>query len=141
MHKPVRQRQRSLLNSTSLPQGNFSLGDLRLEVEYCDPGSLKPPRRALRAHDKLNIKSIEASIKEHGFLVPILVDAAGRVVAGHGRWLAAKNLGLTSVPVISVSHLTEEQIRLFAIADNKIAEKSKWDLDELRLELAELAQD
>lgn len=140
MPKPaVRKRERTFPAITNLQPSNFSFGDLRLHIEYRRPSELKPPRRALRVHEKPNITAIEASINEHGFLVPILVDAGGRIVVGQGRWLAATNLAIASVPVICVSHLTEEQIRIFTIADNKLAEKSKWDVDELRLELAELS--
>lgn len=75
---------------------------------------------------------------EFGCLVPIIVDSQMQIVAGHGRWEAAKLLEMASVPIIRVEHLTEAQLRLFAIADNKLPEGVEWDQDQLRIELAEI---
>jgi hypothetical protein len=77
-------------------------------------------------------------MNDFGCLVPIIVDALMRIVSGVGRWEAATLLGLTSIPIIRVEHLTEGQLRLFAIADNKLPEGVQWVKDELRIELAEI---
>ena len=141
MNKPIVRKRERTVRSTVPSVDELLVGSICACTSNIAALAISSRRGvALRAHGKANLTAIEASIKEHGFLVPILVDNAGRIIAGHGRWLAATNLGLPSVPVICVSHLTEEQIRLFTLADNKVAEKSKWDPDELRLELAELAE-
>lgn len=92
-----------------------------------------------KQHPMEQVEKIARSIEQYGFVWPILVDALTRVVAGHGRLMAARLLKLKQVPVIRVQHLTEEQIRAFRIADNKVAE-SPWDEQFLRLELDELLE-
>ena len=112
--------------------------NLRLATEYLAPGDLKPPAREPRKHPPRQLKQIEASIHEHGLKNPILIDDHNRMVCGYGRLLAATAMNLALVPVIRLSHLSPEQLRLYAIADNKLAEQSEFDLAELRLELEEL---
>ena len=85
--------------------------------------------------------AIAASIAEFGFVNPVLVDAAGVLVAGHGRVLAAKRLGLASVPAIRLAHLTEAQARALRLADNQIALNSGWDEALLAAELARIRED
>ena len=96
-------------------------------VEMVDVSSLQPDPKNPRKHKKRQIDQIVASIRSFGFNVPLLVDANRRVLAGHGRLLAAKQLGLTQVPAISLAHLTPEQARAFMIADNRLAEGADWD--------------
>ena len=84
------------------------------------------------------IEYVANSIKEFGFKVPIIIDKDNVVVAGHTRLLACESLGIEKVPVIVADDLTEEQIKAFRIADNKVAEKAGWDLDKLKLELEDL---
>ncbi|WP_118857954.1 site-specific DNA-methyltransferase [Sphingomonas mesophila] len=91
-----------------------------------------------RLHPRKQIAQLRASIKANGFTNPILVDNAGVIIAGHGRLIAARELGLTSVPVIELRDLTPDQARALRLADNKIALNSGWDVDLLRLELGEL---
>lgn len=112
--------------------------DLRIAIRYGRSDELKPPKRILRKHSNRQIEMIKALIRGHGFNNPILVNSTNEIVSGYGRWLAATALGMTVVPVIVLEHLTQEQLRLFAIADNRIAEQSEFDLDELKLELADL---
>lgn len=112
--------------------------DLRVVTNYVPPEELHPPEPILRKHSTRQIKLIGASINEHGFINPILVSADHRIVSGYGRWLAAKALGMSLVPVIQLGHMTPEQLRIYAIADNRIAEQSEFDLEELKVELAEL---
>ena len=79
-----------------------------------------------RAHSPRQIRQIARSIETFGFIVPVLVDAVGSVIAGHGRVLAARLLDWTEVPTISVDHLSEAQARAFMIADNRLTENSTW---------------
>lgn len=79
-----------------------------------------------------------ASIKEFGFTNPILIDETGVIIAGHGRLLAAKDMGLTEIPAITLTHLNHVQKKALRLADNKIALNAGWDVDQLRIELAEI---
>jgi hypothetical protein len=99
---------------------------------------LIPYARNSRAHSDEQVAQIAASIREFGFTNPVLVDGERGIIAGHGRVLAARKLGLDEVPVIELSHLTEAQRRAYVIADNKLALNAGWDLDLLKLELQEL---
>ena len=83
---------------------------------------------------------LEAQYKEFGFLNPIITDGENGIVAGHGRVMAAKKLGLKELPCIDASHLTETQRRAYIIADNKIAINSDWDTEMLRVEFDELKE-
>ena len=109
-----------------------------LKVEMKPIGELKPAKRNARTHSDEQIEQIASSIAQFGFLNPILVDGKGRVVAGHGRLQAATRIGLDEVPTLCVAHLTKDELRAFAIADNRIAEKAGWDRETLRVELEEL---
>jgi DNA modification methylase len=101
---------------------------------------LIPYARNARTHSEAQIAQLAASIREFGFVVPILVDSGGGIIAGHGRQLAARKLGMTEVPVILLDHLTENQKRAFILADNRLAEAAGWDEEMLRLELAALSE-
>jgi ParB-like chromosome segregation protein Spo0J len=102
---------------------------------------LIPFARNPRTHSEAQIAQIAASIAEFGFNNPILVDTKAGIIAGHGRLLAARKLGLTEVPVIVLDHLTEAQKRAYIIADNQLALNAGWDNDLLRAELAALQQE
>lgn len=99
---------------------------------------LANPRNA-RKHSKKQIVQIARSIKLFGFLIPILVDETGMIIAGHGRLEAARQLVLEMVPVIVVSHLSEAEKRAYVLADNKIALNAGWDREMLSIELGELS--
>ena len=111
----------------------------QLAFGYRSVASLKPFPRNARAHPKRQIDQIAASIRAFGFANPILIDATGEVIAGHGRLLAAKAIGLAEVPVIVLPHLNETQKRALRLADNKIALNAGWDIELLKAELGELA--
>jgi hypothetical protein len=111
-----------------------------LSVSYRPVGSLLPDKHNARTHPKLQLEQIAASIHAFGFTNPILIDPAGTIIAGHGRLLAAKSLGMTQVPTIALPHLAEAEKRALRLADNKIALGAGWDLDLLKLELGELAR-
>src|SRR5207237_3782671 len=98
-----------------------------LAITYVPTGQLKPDPRNARVHSKKQIRQIARSIESFGFNVPILIDNNFEVIAGHGRVLAAKHLGLTEVPTIRLDHLTEAQRRAFMIADNRLTEIAVWD--------------
>ncbi|MDB5660459.1 MAG: prophage LambdaMc01, methyltransferase [Cypionkella sp.] len=103
-------------------------------------GSLKPFARNARRHNDRQIDLIARSIREFGFLNPILIDADYNIIAGHGRFEAAQRLGLPTVPTVLLEHLTPSQVRAYRIADNRIAELSHWDDEILRLEISSLME-
>lgn len=109
-----------------------------LQVEAAPTSGLTPNPDNARTHLDKQIMQIAASIERFGFLVPIVVDKAGMIIAGHGRWLGARKLGLTSVPVVRAEFLSEDDRRAFALADNKLAELSGWDDKLLQAELNRL---
>ena len=100
--------------------------------------ALIPAARNSRTHSADQIAGIAGSIREFGFTNPVLIDGARGIIAGHGRVLAARKLGLAEVPCIELGHLTASQRRAYIIADNKLAENARWDMDMLRVELEEL---
>ncbi|WP_295496889.1 site-specific DNA-methyltransferase [uncultured Ralstonia sp.] len=100
--------------------------------------ALIPYARNAKRHSDTQVAQIAASIREFGWGAPILVDGQNNVIAGHGRLLAARKLGMTEVPVVPMDHLTDTQRRALILADNKIGENAAWDEDLLGLELAEL---
>ena len=110
------------------------------KLEHWPIERLLPYIRNARTHSEAQIAQIAASIAEFGFTAPILAGADGVIVAGHGRLAAARKLGLASVPVVVLEHLTPTQRRALVIADNKIAESAGWDEELLRLELADLQE-
>ncbi len=99
---------------------------------------LVPYARNARTHSEAQVAQIAASIREFGFTNPVLVDGDRGVIAGHGRLLAARKLGLAEVPTIELAHLTEAQKRAYVLADNRLALSAGWDDEMLRLELGEL---
>jgi len=99
---------------------------------------LIPYAKNSRTHNDAQVAQIAASIKEWGWTNPILVDEAGLIIAGHGRVMAARKLGIETVPVVIATGWTEEQKRAYVIADNKLAINAGWDEDLLKLELLEL---
>ena len=106
-----------------------------LKVEYVDVETLRPYAGNPRTHGKRQVQQIESSIGEFGWTTPILVDEEGNIIGGHGRLEAAKRVGLTTVPVIRLTGLSEVQKRACALADNKIADNAGWDDKLLATEL------
>ena len=109
-----------------------------LEVEYKWLSELKPHKNNTRTHSDAQVEQVAESIEQFGFTNPILVDGDMNIIAGHGRYLAAQELGMNDVPTIELSHLTDDQRRAYIIADNKLAENAGWDEELLKLELGEL---
>jgi len=110
-------------------------------IEYWLVEKLIPYARNPRTHSDTQVVQMAASIAEFGFNNPILVDTQAGIIAGHGRLLAARKLGLKEVPVIVLDHLTEAQKRAYIIADNQLAMNAGWDEELLRLELAALQEE
>ncbi|GMU44609.1 MAG: DNA methylase N-4 [Xanthomonadales bacterium PRO6] len=108
------------------------------KIEPWPTAKLIPYARNARQHSDAQVAQIAASIAEFGFTNPILAGSDGVIVAGHGRLAAAQKLGLITVPVVVLDHLTPTQRRALVLADNRIAENATWDEDLLRVELADL---
>ena len=111
------------------------------KVAHWPTARLVPYARNARTHSEEQVAQIAASIVEFGFTNPILAGSDGVIVAGHGRLAAAQKLGLESVPVVVLDHLTPTQRRALIIADNRIAENAGWDDAMLRIELQSLQED
>ncbi|MGA7323079.1 MAG: site-specific DNA-methyltransferase [Rhodomicrobium sp.] len=110
-----------------------------LKISYKDPAQLKRRDRNPRTHTPKQIRQIAASIKEFGFINPVLIDGLGAIIAGHGRVEAAMLLGMGDIPTVCAGHLTPAQVRAYVIADNRLAELAGWDRKLLALELQELS--
>jgi DNA modification methylase len=110
-----------------------------LQIAWRPLGELIPYARNPRTHSDAQVAQIAASIREFGWTNPVLVDGRNGVIAGHGRVLAARKLGLERVPVIELAHMSEAQRRAYVLADNQLALNAGWDQELLRLELADLS--
>ena len=109
-----------------------------MNIEQIDIKRLTPYARNSRTHTDIQVAQIAASIKEFGFTNPVLIDEDNDIIAGHGRVLAAKKLGLDTVPCIRLSHLSDTQQRAYVIADNQLALNAGWNFDILSVEIDEL---
>ena len=109
-----------------------------MEIKEVEVSALIPYAKNSRTHDDAQVAQIAASIKEFGWTNPILVDGDKGVIAGHGRLLAARKLGMAKVPTIELKDMTEAQKKAYVIADNKLALNAGWDTNFLSLELQEL---
>jgi ParB-like chromosome segregation protein Spo0J len=111
----------------------------RRQLLFVAIGDLIPDPHNPRKHGRAQISAIARSIETFGFNAPILVDKNNKIVAGHGRYEAAKLLGLDKVPIVSLSHLTETQARAYLLADNRLTDRSTWDDPKLAIQLKELS--
>jgi DNA modification methylase len=111
----------------------------RMLIVYRAIEQLKPDPDNARRHSKKQVRQVAESIKVFGFNVPILIDRDGNVIAGHGRLLAAGELGMTKVPTLCLDHLTPAQVRAFRIADNRLTEIATWDDRLLAQQLKDLS--
>jgi site-specific DNA-methyltransferase (adenine-specific) len=109
-------------------------------LEAIQIDALIPYARNSRTHSDAQVAQIAASIKEFGFTNPVLIDGGGGIIAGHGRVLAARKLGLTDVPCIRLDHLTDAQKRAYVISDNRLALNAGWDMEMLKVEFADLQE-
>lgn len=111
------------------------------KIQYVEINKLIPYVNNARTHDDAQVTQIASSIKEFGFNNPVLIDKDNGIIAGHGRVMAAKKLGLVEVPTIMLDHLTDAQRKAYILADNRIALNSGWDIELLSLELKDLDSD
>ena len=118
-------------NGAAAPRLATAIEHVAITVPIPYPGNA-------RRHDDRQMAKLAEIIRQVGFQAPMLLDDESTIIAGHGRWLAAKQLGLTQVPVIRVSHLSPDQVKAFRIADNRLAELSSWDDTALAIELKQL---
>src|SRR3954470_10052983 len=116
------------------------MSGLGLRIESRPVTSLIPYARNARTHSDEQVALIAGSIRSFGFINPILVDGGNGIIAGHGRLAAARKLGLATVPVIELAHLSERDKRALIIADNKLTERAGWDMDLLSLEVGDLGE-
>lgn len=114
------------------------IGDLT--VSYVSVDSLIPYVNNSRTHSEDQVTQVASSIKEFGFTNPILIDESSGIIAGHGRLMAAKKLGMDAVPTITLSGLTDAQRKAYVIADNKLALNSGWDTELLAIEVEQLRE-
>src|SRR6516225_5082633 len=112
----------------------------RMSVQSMPIRLIKPNPQNTRTHSAKQVGQIKNSMLSFGFTNPLLVSEDGELIAGHGRYEAAKELGLATVPVIVVAGLSPAKRRALAIADNKIAENAGWDRERLAIEIPELAE-
>jgi DNA modification methylase len=110
------------------------------QISYLAIADLTPAPHNPRKHGRAQIRAIAQSIEAFGFNAPILIDRGRQIVAGHGRYEAAKLLGLTQVPVIFLDHLTETQAKAYMLADNKLTDRSTWDDAKVAVQLQELSE-
>jgi ParB-like chromosome segregation protein Spo0J len=106
----------------------------KLNIEIVDIDEIKESNYNSRIHSDAQIDKIANSIEEFGFVNPIIIDEGNEIIAGHGRYTAARYLKLKEVPTIRLTHLTDDKKRAFIIADNKIALSGEWDYDMLKEE-------
>ena len=116
------------------------MSDRQLAVEYSPLDSLVPYARNARTHSEAQVAEIAGSIREFGFVNPVLIAEDGTLIAGHGRVLAARLLGMDTVPTITLTGLSDSQRRALVLADNRIALNAGWDEALLSLELTDLKE-
>jgi DNA modification methylase len=111
----------------------------RRQISFVAIGDLIPDRDNPRKHGRAQIRAIAKSIEAFGFNAPILIDRNRKIIAGHGRYEAAKLLGFAQVPVIFLDHLSETQAKAYMLADNKLTDRSTWDDGKVAIQLKELS--
>ena len=111
------------------------------KIETRKISDLSPYGKNARVHGPEQIEQLKRSIDHFGFTMPILIAEDGEVIAGHGRLLAAAELGWTEVPVIVAKGWPAAKVRAYRVADNRLSENSQWDLPALQIELAEISED
>src|SRR5438874_2458732 len=128
------------MKSTNKGLKRGGVGEARsLKVVWRLIDELKPDPTNPRSHSKKQIQQIANSIRAFGFNVPILIDRDGNIIAGHGRWLACRELGWSEVPTLCLDHLSPAQARAFMIADNRLTEIAVWDDRLLAQQLKDLS--
>jgi len=126
--------------STIRPASPRIPATLARQIEWCPIDALKAWDRNARTHSDRQLRQLAASMREFGFIEPLLIDERKRIIAGHGRLATAKLIGLSEVPTLVAANLTEAQKRALVIAHNRLAELSGWDRELLKIELGELVE-
>ena len=126
------------VSTCAIEAGTAARNKLPWLIRMVPPQSLKPAEHNARTHSKKQVRLVAQSIKRYGVINPVVIDRHGRVAAGHARLEASLQLGLPFIPVIQVDHLSETELRAYALADNALSDKSGWDRDLLAIELSEL---
>lgn len=134
MPKPAKTSRPALLNRTDAFEQRFG------PIEYRPAGSLANFSNNPRKHPERQLVKLAASIAEFGFVMPVLIDEDGVIIAGEARVVAARRLGMTEVPVIIAHQWSKAQVRAYRLADNKLAELATWDADALAIELAAIIE-
>lgn len=113
----------------------------KIDYPFIDINELKPYENNARLHPQEQIEKITNSIKEFGFITPVIIDENNTILVGHGRTQAAKQAGLTKVPYRRITNLTDEQKRAYILADNKLSDIAEWDEELLKMELESISLD
>ena len=128
------------MNRKPIPRGNGFAVSRNLNPNLVRVESLKPLGRETRKHPPSQIRKLQASIEQFGFVLPVVIDVDGRVIAGWGLVVAAKKLGLTEVPALTIADLDEAKLRMLRLALNRLGEESTWNLDALKLEFSDILE-
>src|ERR1700736_1517197 len=137
--RQLRQEGKQVMTYESNAATNAGL--IEVQIEHRAVAELILDSRNPRQHSQRQVNQLADSIREFGFVMPVVADGRGQVVIGHGRVLAAKKLGMPRIPVVEVKHLSKGQLKALRIADNRLAQHAHWDerlLGENLLELKEL---
>jgi DNA modification methylase len=128
------------LNGLPVPGGNGFAVSRDLNPKLTDVSSLKPLGRETRKHPAAQLRKLQSSLEQFGIVLPVIVDAERRVVAGWGLVLAARKMGLLQIPAVTIDDLDESKLRLLRLALNRLGEESSWDFDALALEFADILE-
>jgi DNA modification methylase len=128
------------IETPPMPRGNGFAVSRNLNPILVCVETLKPLGRETRKHPPAQVRKLQASIEQFGFVLPIVIDAADRVIAGWALALAAKKLGLAEVPAVTIADLDEANLRMLRLALNRLSEDARWDVDGLRLEFSEIME-
>jgi DNA modification methylase len=128
------------IETPPMPRGNGFAVSRNLNPNLVGVETLKPLGRETRKHPPAQIRKLQASIEQFGFVFPIVIDTAGRVIAGWALALAAKKLGLAEVPAVTIADLDEANLRMLRLALNRLSEDARWDVDGLRLEFSDIME-
>ena len=115
--------------------------EIKLRIEQIPPDTLTPYEGNPRIHTEQQIEKLKASIQEYGIVLPVLIDSANVIIAGHAVVQACQQLGIEEIPCVRASHLTEAQTKAYILADNRLAEDSSWDTAMLKTEMLKLRDD
>lgn len=110
------------------------------QIEMVPINELRTGKNRIKKHPVDQVALLAGLIQEFGFTIPILIDGKNEIIAGVGRWLAGKSIGMQSLPCVRTTHLNDAQIRALIIADNRVAEGSEWDMPELKIEMGALKE-